>query len=98
MENEIQIFKQQIAELQKALSDSHLAIYDEKSYYMQLAREHALLQTQENSDLRKKTELETLSTEIAETARDDPVNAGKYMNYRDCRPSAQAKRAQKKIE
>jgi len=48
--------------------------------------------------LRKKTELETLSTEIAETARDDPVNAGKYMNYRDCRPSAQAKRAQKKIE
>ena len=34
MENEVVKTKQQIAELQKALSDSHLSIYDEKSYYM----------------------------------------------------------------
>ena len=38
-----------------------------------------------------------MSTEIAETRRDDPVNANKYTNFRDARPVAQAKRAQKKI-
>ena len=42
-ENEVVQLKEQIAELQKALSDSHLAIYDEKNYYMQLLREHNLL-------------------------------------------------------
>lgn len=98
MESEIHKTKQQIAELQKALSDSHLSIYDEKSHYMQLAREHALLDTQARSDTRRKTELQTLSTEIAEQAEEDPVNSGKYMNYRDCRPVAQAKRAEKKIQ
>jgi hypothetical protein len=38
-----------------------------------------------------------LSTEIAEQAEEDPENANKYVNYRDCRPSAQAKRAEKKM-
>ena len=57
VENEVLKTKQQIAELQKALSDSHLSIYDEKSHFMQLAREHALLETQERSDQRRKTEL-----------------------------------------
>lgn len=28
--------KEQISELQKALSDSHLSIYNEKNYFMQL--------------------------------------------------------------
>ena len=64
---------------------------------MQLAREHTLLETQERSDTRRKTELQKLSTEIAEQAEEDPVNSGKYVNYRDCRPAAQEKRAQKKI-
>lgn len=50
MENELERTKQQIAELQKALSDSHLSIYDEKSYYLQLAREHSFLKHQEDSD------------------------------------------------
>ena len=45
MENSTQVIKQQIAELQKALSDSHLAIYDEKSHLMQLMRENSLLET-----------------------------------------------------
>ena len=98
VESEIQTTKQKIAELQKALSDSHLSIYDEKSHLMQLARELSLLETQEASDVRRKTELQTLSVEIAEQAREDPVTSGKYVNYRDCRPSTQAKRAEKKIE
>lgn len=38
-ELEIARIKEQISELQKALSDSHLSIYDEKSYLMQLKRE-----------------------------------------------------------
>ena len=46
--------------------------------------------------MRRKTELKNLSVEIAEQAKEDPVNAGKYMNYRDCRPAAQAKMAEKK--
>jgi len=33
-ERESANIKQQIAELQKALSDSHLAIYDEKSHFI----------------------------------------------------------------
>ena len=33
-ENEVTQLKEQIAELQKALSDSHLAVYDEKNYYL----------------------------------------------------------------
>ena len=64
---------------------------------MQLAREHTLLTTQESSDMRRKNELQALSTEIAETRQDDPVNANKYMNFRDSRPSAQAKRAERKV-
>ena len=64
---------------------------------MQLAREHTLLETQERSDNRRKNELHALSTEISETALDDPDRAGKYMNFRDARPSAQAKRAERKI-
>ena len=64
---------------------------------MQLMRENALLETQERSDMRRKKELQALSTEIAETKRDDPVNANKYTNFRDARPAAQAKRAEKKI-
>ena len=35
-ERESAAIKQTIAELQKALSDSHLAIYDEKSHFLQL--------------------------------------------------------------
>jgi len=35
-ERESALIKQQIAELQKALSDSHLAIYDEKAHFLAL--------------------------------------------------------------
>ena len=40
IEDESATTKQQIAELQKALSDSHLAIYDERSLFLQLQRQH----------------------------------------------------------
>ena len=36
VEDESAKVKQEIAELQKALSDSHLAIYDERSLFLQL--------------------------------------------------------------
>lgn len=35
--------KEHIAELQKALSDSHLSIYDEKQNYLQLHRHYELI-------------------------------------------------------
>jgi hypothetical protein len=40
MEGESASTRMQIADLQKALSDSHLAIYDEKSQYLQLQRQY----------------------------------------------------------
>ena len=42
-ENEVNQLKEQLSELQKALSDSHLAVYDEKNYFLQLSREFNLL-------------------------------------------------------
>ena len=63
-EQEVVQIKEQIAEMQKALSDSHLAIYDEKNYYMQLMREHNLLTAQEGNDKRKMNELTNMATEI----------------------------------
>lgn len=56
--------RDQIADLQKKLSDSHLSIYDEKSYAMQLLREYQLLQQQGRSDKKKLDELNQLSEEI----------------------------------
>jgi hypothetical protein len=38
--------KEHIAELQKALSDSHLSIYDEKSNFLQLSRQYELIMQQ----------------------------------------------------
>ena len=65
-EQEVVAIKEQIAEMQKALSDSHLAIYDEKNYYMQLMREHNLLTNQEGNDKRKMNELTNMATEISD--------------------------------
>ena len=65
-ENDIYQLKEQISELQKALSDSHLAVYDEKNYYLQLSREFNLLQNQEVNDSRKMNELNNLVTEVSD--------------------------------
>lgn len=43
VENEVLNKKNELTELQKALSDSHLAVYDERMQYMKLKREYELL-------------------------------------------------------
>ena len=96
-EQEVVAIKEQIAEMQKALSDSHLAIYDEKNYYMQLMREHNLLTNQEGNDKRKMNELSTLKEEISDAGSiSQQENSARFVNYRDCRPSAKLKAAGKK--
>ena len=44
-ENEVLNKKNELSELQKALSDSHLSIYDERMQYMKLKREFDLMQS-----------------------------------------------------
>jgi hypothetical protein len=67
-----------------------LAIYDEKSYYMQLRRELDLMRGQQASDKRKMTELNSLNEEIRgnDQTPDEVENSKKFVNYKDCRPSA----------
>jgi len=72
--------REQIAELQKALSDSHLSIYDEKSHLMQLNREHQLLQQQDAADKRKLKELQSMATDFE--------NGGDKTNFKDVRPES----------
>ena len=96
LEQEVHDTKKQIAELQKALSDSHLSIYDEKSYLFQLQRDQQLLKTQERNDAQKKAELESITNALDEEDLEDP-RQGKYVNFKDCRPRVQAKRTAKKL-
>lgn len=95
-EQEVVQIKEQIAEMQKALSDSHLAIYDEKNYFMQLMRDHNLLTNQEGNDKRKMNELTNMATEISDGSISQQENSARYVNYRDCRPGAKLKAAGKK--
>lgn len=65
MEGESASTRMQIADLQKALSDSHLAIYDEKSQYLQLQRQYMHQLQQESNDKRKLQELQAMKEELA---------------------------------
>lgn len=56
--------KEHIAELQKALSDSHLSIYDEKQNYLQLHRHYELILQQQRNDKKKLEELHALKAEV----------------------------------
>ena len=56
--------KIEIAEMQKALSDSHLAIYDEKNNVNTLRLEYEELLKVENADMKRIRELESLSEEV----------------------------------
>ena len=56
--------KIEIAEMQKALSDSHLAIYDEKNTVNTLRLEYEELLKVENADMKRIRELESLSEEV----------------------------------
>ena len=60
-EDAILQIKHQMAELQKALSDSHLAIYDEKNQVNALRLDYEDLVKIEKSDVKRIRELEALN-------------------------------------
>ena len=62
-ENEILQRKSEISELQKALSDSHLAIYDEKNTVNGLKLQYEGLLKSERADVRRIAELQALNEE-----------------------------------
>jgi hypothetical protein len=68
-----------MAELQKALSDSHLAIYDEKNTVNSLRLEYEDLLKLERADQKRIKELESLNDDIENRASN---KAG----FKDCRP------------
>lgn len=78
--------REEIAELQKKLSDTHLSIYDERRNNMQLARELYLLEQQARSNKQKLAEINSLSSEISQ----DQENS-QFVNFKDCRPAAKTK-------
>jgi hypothetical protein len=76
--------KQEMAELQKALSDSHLSIYDEKMTINSLRLEYEDLCKVERTDKKRIRELEALNEDI----ENKMANA----NFKDCRPDESKKR------
>lgn len=68
-----------MAELQKALSDSHLAIYDEKNTVSSLRLEYEDLLKIERADQKRIKELEALNDDVNNKAQN---TAG----FKDCRP------------
>ena len=56
--------KSEISEIQKALSDSHLAIYDEKNTVNGLKLQYEDLLKTENADLRRIKELKALNNDV----------------------------------
>ena len=85
-ESEIFNRKQEIAEIQKALSDSHLAIYDEKQTVNGLRLEYEDLLKTEKADLRRIRELQALNSDVAQKSA-----ASASANFKDCRPEASKK-------
>ena len=86
-EDAILQIKHQMAELQKALSDSHLAIYDEKNQVNALRLDYEDLVKIEKSDVKRIRELEALNQDI-----NDKKGSNKYSNFRDCRPDSSKNR------
>eukprot|EP00347_Sterkiella_histriomuscorum_P001132 403373203 len=72
--------KNEITEIQKALSDSHISIYDERHQFMKLKREYDILLNQERDDLRRIKELNQYNNDIE--------NNSDFANFKDCRPNA----------
>jgi len=67
-----------MAELQKALSDSHLAIYDEKNTVNSLRLEYEDLLKLERADEKRIKELESLNDDIEN-------NKSNKAGFKDCR-------------
>jgi len=70
-----------MAELQKALSDSHLAIYDEKNTVNALKLDYEELVKFEKTDIKRIMELQALNQDIQSKLGG--------VNFKDCRPDAQ---------
>ena len=68
-----------MAEIQKALSDSHLSIYDEKNTVSSLKLEYEDLLKTERADIKRIRELEALNEDVAAKAKMPP-------GFKDCRP------------
>lgn len=68
-----------MAEIQKALSDSHLAIYDEKNTVSALKLEYEDLRKVDRADQKRIRELEALNDDIENKSK----NAA---GFKDCRP------------
>ena len=67
-----------MAELQKAMSDSHLSIYDEKNTVNSLKLEYEELLKVEKADVKRIDQLISLSKDIEKSKA--------TTNFRDCRP------------
>lgn len=86
--NEIEVFKRkyEITEIQKALSDSHLAIYDEKNTVNGLRLRYEDLLKVEKGDMRRIKELRALNQDVSTKA----ANSSR-VNVKDCRPDSSKK-------
>lgn len=80
-ENEILARKSEISELQKALSDSHLAIYDEKNTVNGLKLQYEGLLKAENADVRRIAELQALNDDV----KNQSMTVGGPVTFKDCR-------------
>ena len=81
MEAQVYRRKKEITELQKVLSDSHLAIYNEKSTINGLRLKYEDMRKGQREDERRLKELKALSAEVS-------AKKTKPVNFRDCRPES----------
>lgn len=64
MEAQIYQKKREITEIQKAMSDSHLAIYNERNMINGLRLQYEDLKKTEREDMRRLKELESLNDDL----------------------------------
>lgn len=69
--------KEKIVELQKALSETHISIFDDKRHLMDLQKENGVLEKQHNEDCRKIEELLALT--------EDVNKLDSKIHFKDCR-------------
>ena len=83
-EQEVLKRKQEITELQKALSDSHVAIYEEKNTVNSLRLKYEDVLKTEKADVRRINELKELGRELTHQQK-------LAVNFKDCRPESAKK-------
>lgn len=85
MEAQIYQKKREITEIQKAMSDSHLAIYNERNLINGLRLQYEDLRKTEREDMRRLNELKALNDDLKKQR--SQANAP----VRDCRPDSSKK-------